>query len=378
MNSEESLKQIYDEFNAIQEKWKAIGQVPRTEVNTLWQNYHFLIEKFYDKVKINRELRDLDMKKNLDAKIELCEKAEGLILEQSISKSFKSLQDLHQNWKEIGPVPSEKNEEIWERFKSASDKINSRRIEYYESLHKELENNLMAKQAICQQAEEVLSRNLISIKDWNSATNEMNDMLSLWKTIGQVPQKENEAIWTKFKTSLNTFFANKKEVFDKLKDEQEVNYNKKIEICLKAEAISERDDWKRATQELLDLQKEWKTIGYVNKKLSDKIWSRFRAACDKFFERKSGFYSQSKEMESENILKKEEIIKEVKAFEFGQDKDENLNTIKEFQRRWSEVGFVSNQERERLQKEFRAAIDYHFNKLELNARDFKLSSFKKE
>jgi hypothetical protein len=376
LDSEESLKDIYDKFNSIQDKWKAIGQVPRTEVNALWQNYHFLIEKFYDKVKINRELRDLDLKRNLDAKIELCEKVEGLILETSINKSFKALQEYHQKWKEIGSVPIDKNEEIWERFKTASDQINKRRQDHYETIRVELENNLLAKSALCDKAEEVLKREHTTTMQWNQSTIELNDMLKLWKSIGQVPQKENEAIWTRFKSSLDTFFAAKKVVFDKMKEEQDLNYNKKIEICLKAEAIAQRDDWKKATAELLQLQKDWKEIGYIQKKLSDKVWLRFRSACDTFFANKSAFFASSRESEAENLVKKETLIKAVKEFQFGDNKEDNLSAIKEFQKQWSEIGYVAVSEKERLQKEFRSAINAHFEKLQIDAREFQLSSFK--
>lgn len=376
LNSEESLKDIYDKFNLIQDKWKEVGQVPRTEVNGLWQNYHFLIEKFYDKVKINRELRDLDLKRNLDAKIELCERVEGLILETNINKSFKALQEIHQQWKGIGSVPMDKNEEIWERFKIGSDKINKLRQDYYETMKVELDNNLLAKVALCEKAEEVIKRNHESPKEWNDATNELNDMLKLWKTIGSVPQKDNEAIWTRFKSCLDNFFAGKKEIFNKLKEEQDINYNKKVEICLKAEAISERTDWRSATQELLGLQKDWKEIGYVPKKLSDKLWGRFRSACDKFFENKSSFYVENRAKETENLAKKEELIKLVKEFQFGDNKEENLNAIKDFQRQWSEIQYVPLAEKERLQKEFRGAINAHFEKLEIDVREFQLNNYK--
>ncbi|MFA7081765.1 MAG: DUF349 domain-containing protein [Bacteroidales bacterium] len=376
LNSEESLKDIYDKFNLIQDKWKEVGQVPRTEVNGLWQNYHFLIEKFYDKVKINRELRDLDLKRNLDAKIELCERVEGLILEPSINKSFKALQEIHQQWKEIGSVPMDKNDEIWERFKIGSDKINKLRQDYYETMKVELDSNLLAKVALCEKAEEIVKRNNESPKDWNDTTNEMNDMLKLWKTIGSVPQKDNEAIWTRFKSCLDSFFANKKEIFNKLKEEQDINYNKKVEICLKAESISERTDWKSATQELLALQKDWKEIGYVPKKLSDKLWGRFRSACDKFFENKSSFYVENRAKETENLAKKEELIKQVIGFQFGDNKEDNLNAIKDFQRQWSEIQYVPLSEKERLQKEFRGAINAHFEKLEIDVREFQLNTYK--
>lgn len=376
LSSDESLKDIYDKFNGIQDKWREIGQVPRTEVNLLWQNYHFLIEKFYDKVKINRELRDLDLKRNLDAKMELCERAEELILEPSINKSFKALQELHQEWKSIGNVPIDKNDEVWERFRDASDNINKKRKDYYDTMRVELESNLLAKQALCEKAEEVMKREHTNPKEWNDSTNEMNDMFNLWKSIGPVPQKDNEGIWNRFKSTLNLFFDAKKEVFAKLKEERDINYNKKVELCLKAESIAERNDWRSATREILDIQKEWKTIGYVPKKLSDKLWVRFRAACDKFFDSKSAFYMDNRAKETENLVKKEELIKEVIGYKPGENKDESLNALKDFQRRWSVIEYVPIAEKERLQKEFRNAINSHFEKLDIDVREFQISTYK--
>lgn len=376
LSSDESLKDIYDKFNGIQDKWREIGQVPRTEVNLLWQNYHFLIEKFYDKVKINRELRDLDLKRNLDAKMELCERAEELILEPSINKSFKALQELHQEWKSIGNVPIDKNDEVWERFRDASDNINKKRKDYYETMRVELESNLLAKQALCEKAEEVMKREHTNPNEWNDSTNEMNDMLNLWKSIGPVPQKDNEGIWNRFKSTLNLFFDAKKEVFAKLKEERDINYNKKVELCLKAESIAERNDWRSATREILDIQKEWKTIGYVPKKLSDKLWVRFRAACDKFFDSKSAFYMDNRAKETENLVKKEKLIKEVIEYKSGENKDESLNALKDFQRRWSVIEYVPIAEKERLQKEFRNAINNHFEKLDIDVREFQISTYK--
>ncbi len=317
----------------------------------------------------------MGLKKNLDAKLDLCEKAEELILETSINKSFKVLQELHQQWKEIGPVPSDKNDEIWDRFKSASDKINARRVEHYESMHKELESNLLAKTAICEKAEAYMEKEFTRIRDWNSGTKEFEEMFALWKTIGPVPKKDNEEIWNRFRSTMNDFYTAKSEFFAKLREEQTANLDKKLKICLEAEAIAERDDWRVATKEIIDLQKKWKEIGPVSRRESDKVWKRFRAACDKFFERKSDFFAKNREEESENIKIKEGIIEEVKAFEFGDSKDENLDTIKAFQRRWSEVGFIGAKHRGRLQKQFREAIDYHFDKLKIDTSELKLSSF---
>ncbi len=369
VDSEDTLKKTYDNFNALQEKWKSIGDVPRTEINNLWQSYHFLIEKFFTKVKINKELKMLDLKRNLEQKIELCEKVEELIMETSITKSFKLLQEYREQWKEIGPVPSDKNDEIWTRFCNAAEQIDMRRKEYYEQRKEELDKNLLAKTALCEKADELVAQNPESINEWNNISNELNDLLKVWKTIGSVPKEVNEEIWLRFKSALDKFFEAKKEHFDKLKDEQTNNYNLKIDLCLQAEAIAKRDDWKYATDELLKLQNNWKSIGSVSRKVSDKVWLRFRSACDDFFARKAEFYSTLKSSELENLAKKREIIENVKSFEFGEDKNENLNIIKDFQRKWVEIGHVPIAEKDNLQKEFRDAINTHFEKLKISARE---------
>ncbi len=372
LQQEGSLKEIYDTFNQLQTKWKEIGAVPRSEANSLWESYHFLIEKFYDKVKINRELLEIGMKK----KIALCERVEGLLLESSINDSFRQLQECHQLWKEIGRVSADKSDEIWERFKKASDAVNKRCQEHYEKIREEQNNNLLAKKALCDKLEELLKTELLTVKDWTEATTKVNELFDLWKTIGPVPKEENENIWNRFKKPIDKFYEDKKEAFVKMKESQDENYQKKVELCLQAEVIAERNDWKRATEDLLKLQAEWKEVGYVAKKQSDKLWLRFREACDKFFERKSQDYQNRKDSESENIAKKEALIQAVKEFSFTEDKQHNLDVIKDFQRQWSEVGYVSTNERNRLYAEFRKAIDAHFDKLQSDSIESNLNNFK--
>jgi len=366
IDSEETLKKTYDEFRTLQEEWKTIGQVPRNDVNNLWQTYHFLVEKFFDKVKINKELRDLDLKKNLERKVELCEKVEELLIESSITKSFKLLQQYHEEWKEIGPVPQDKKDEIWDRFRTATEKINSRRREYYDEMNKDQQSNLLAKSALCEKAEELLVKDFKSVKSWQDATNEINELLKTWKAIGRAPQKANDEVWERFKNGLDTFFTNKKEYFDKLKEEQLNNYNLKVELCVQAEAIAQRNDWKRATNELLDLQQQWRKIGPAPRKYSDKIWLRFRAACDEFFSKKASFFSSIKGEESTNQQKKEELIAKVKEYAFGEDRNENLKVIKDLQREWMEIGHVPFKEKDRIQNEFRTAINEQLDKLKIN------------
>ncbi|MBC8461199.1 MAG: DUF349 domain-containing protein [Deltaproteobacteria bacterium] len=256
INSEETLKKTYDEFKVLQDQWKEIGMVPRNEINNLWQNYHFLVEKFFEKVKLNKELKDLDLKKNLEAKIALCERTEELLLEPSILKSFKQLQKFHDEWKEIGPVPTDKKDEIWERFKNATDKINERRREHYADLEKEQNKNLETKNALCLQADELLTIRNETVKDWQENTQKVNELLNIWKSVGPVPQKHNAEIWTRFKSCMDTFFASKKEFFDRVKDQQMHNYNLKVDLCVQAEAIKNNTDWKKTTNDLIRLQGE--------------------------------------------------------------------------------------------------------------------------
>ncbi|MBP5190830.1 MAG: DUF349 domain-containing protein [Bacteroidales bacterium] len=372
----ESLKQSYDQFNAIQERWKTIGEVPRTELNGLWQTYHFLIEQFFNKVKINKELMLLDQKKNLESKTLLCEKAEELIVEPSIAKAAKELQSLREQWREIGPVPVEQNDEIWTRFRNAASQIDERRREYYEQRREEMEKNLLAKQALIEKAIELTTETPTTTKQWNDISAQLDELLKVWKSIGPVPREQNEEIWKTFKGRIDRFYAEKKQYFDSVKDEQSENYNRKIDLCLQAEAIAKRDDWKKATEELLKLQEEWKKIGPVNRKVSEKIWQRFRSACDEFFARKSEYFTALRGSEQENLEKKEALLAELKAYSFGDDKDENLTAIKDFQRRWMEIGHVPIAEKQRLQKEFRETINAMFEKLKITAREAELASFR--
>ena len=373
---EETLKQTYDEFNAIQDKWKAIGEVPRDQMNDLWQNYHFLIEQFFNKVKINKELRMLDLKRNLEQKIQLCERAEELIVETSVVKAFKALQELRAQWREIGPVPTEQNEETWQRFNNAANQIDERRREYYDQRKEELDQNLLAKQALIEKAEELTQEPPQSTKGWNDTTAALDELLKLWKSIGPVPREQNEEVWNKFKGIIDKHYADKKLHFGQLRDEQTENYNKKLDLCLKAEAIAKREDWKKATEELLQLQAEWKTIGVTSRKVSDKIWHRFRSACDEFFAKKGEYFKDIRSSENENLAKKTAIIEEIKAHQFGDDKDENLNAIKDFQRRWMEIGHVPMKEKDRIQKEYRSLLDGIFEQLKISAREAEENNFR--
>jgi hypothetical protein len=374
--SEETLKKTYDDFRALQDKWKTIGQVPATENANLWNNYHFLVEKFFDKVNINRELRDLDMKKNLDAKIELCEKAEELLNEKSMTKAFKALQKLHEDWKEIGPVPQDKKDEIWERFKAATDKINAIRREHYSKIQDEQNANLATKTALCEKAEELLSEEYGSINAWQNKSTELSDLFKVWKTVGPAAKKQNEEIWTRFKTAMDTFFAKKKEFFANLKDRQTENLERKINLCIEAEGLQESTEWKKATERFKKLQEEWKTIGPVPKRHADKIWKRFRAACDTFFGRKAEHFGGLKEEEAANLTAKQALIEEIKNFELLPSRAENMDAIKALQKRWIEIGHVPMKVKDTVNSEYRKAVDALFDKMRSNQNEISTNEFR--
>lgn len=371
IDSNESLKKIYDSFKEIQEKWKAIGPVPQNDITELWQNYHFYVEKFFDKVKISKELKELDLKKNLELKLSLCEKTEALLIEPSVFKAFNTLQQYHNEWKEIGAVLEDKKDEIWARFKNASDLINQKRREHYETLSKDQENNYQAKLALCNRAQEITNIDFSSFKQINETSNQVSDLLKTWKTIGPAPKQHNDDIWNRFRSILDTFYESKKQYVDKIKEEQLDNYNKKINLCIQVEAITQRNDWKKATDEILKLQKEWKEIGMVARKQSDILWKRFRKACDEFFAAKQAYYANIESHEQTNLAKKEELIQRVIDAPFVESKEENLQNIKAFQREWMEIGYTPLAEKERLWKEFRAAIDKRFEKLKISQDEIK-------
>ena len=376
INSEETLKKTYDEFKNLQDEWKQIGMVPASELSNLWQNYHFLVEKFFDKVRINNELRDLDLKKNMELKIELCEKAEELLMEKSIIKSFKLLQKYHDEWREIGPAPRDKKEELWDRFKAATDKINLRRKDHYKEVQEDQHKNYEAKLELINQAEELLVQQNERIKDWQKNTDKVNNLFKLWKSTGRAPKAKNDEVWEKFKSLMDSFFESKRAFFNELKEEQTNNYNLKLDLCINAEALKDSDDWKNTANELIKLQKEWKSIGPVPRRHSDKIWKRFRSACDHFFNRKSEYYKNIHVVEDENLKKKKELIKTIKAYKVANDKEKDLKAIKEFQRQWLEIGFVPFKDKDAIQDEYREVIDklistMDINKIELTKADFK-------
>ncbi|HNQ68299.1 MAG TPA: DUF349 domain-containing protein [Bacteroidales bacterium] len=375
-NSEESLHKTFAEFKSLQEEWTNIGPVPNSETNILWKNYQLQIERFYDLVKINKELRDLDFKRNLEQKIELCEKAEELLIAQDIIAAYRQLQEYHNLWKELGPVPHDKREEIWDRFSITSKKIRQAYQDHFEKIKQEHQANYEQKVILCEKAESIFENaNPVTSKDWTELSEQVLELQKIWKTIGMVPSNVNTEIYERFRAACNKFFETKKEFYGAINEELNTNLQKKIELCISAESIKDNTDWKKNTELFLDLQKKWKAIGAVPKKNSEQIWKRFRAACDHFFDAKSAFYSNIDNEQKENLKKKEELIEEIKGFSPSSNQSDNIAKLKEFQSRWTEIGYVASSQKDRLYAEFKKLISELYDKMKVDRESLELNNF---
>ncbi|MDR0694774.1 MAG: DUF349 domain-containing protein [Prevotellaceae bacterium] len=376
LEKQEDLNQTFPAFRALQQHWRETGAVPVSRTKDVWDLYQYNVERFYDYVKINNELRDLDLKKNMEIKTVLCEKAEELLLESSIINAFNKLQHFHEQWRETGPVARELREQVWERFKSATTAINKKHQEYFERQKEEQLKNLAAKKALCEQVEELANTEIKDHSEWNSMSRKLEKLKQVWKTIGFTSKKDNAKIYERFRAACNKIYTAKREFYGTFKDEMHGNLQLKIALCEQAEALKESDDWKKTTDKFISLQKQWKEIGPVTRKQSDATWMRFRTACDDFFSRKQKYFSDIDAQYGENLRRKEAIINEIASFIPGNDVKGNLDALQEFQRRWTDVGFVPLQEKERIQNAYRAAIDRHFSSLHISDTDKKIMRFK--
>lgn len=366
----------FQEFRDLQQRWREIGPVPQSNLNDMWENYHHHVQNFYDFVKINKELRDLDLKKNLEEKTKLCEKAEELLLESSIVNAFKKLQKFHNQWREIGPVPNENKTEIWERFREATSTINKKHQDHFEKLRDEQKVNLDAKTALCEKAEELAATVISSNKEWNKRSKEMIELQKVWKSIGFAPKKDNAKVYERFRTACDSFFANKRDFYEDSREDQQNNLQLKTELCIQAEALKENSDWKKTSDELIALQKRWKEIGPVPRKHSDEVWKRFRAACDAFFSRKNQHFSQIDNKYGDNLKAKEDLIAEIENYQVSEDVQANLDALKEFQRRWAEIGYVPIKKKEAIQKLYREALNKHFARINVDETRKNIMRFK--
>lgn len=377
INSEESLNITFQEFNDLQDKWRRIGQVPQSKVKDLWENYHYHVELFYDFVKINRELRDLDLRRNMDIKLELCKKADELSSNTSDALSaFRELQKLHESWREIGPVPRENKQELWERFKTATSVINKRYQQFFEQERSMQKEQLQKKIELCELAEQYSVFESENPREWNDITDKVIALQEEWKKSGYGPRKENAKIWERFRAANDAFFQSKRNFWNKSKDHLNKNLALKLEICDQAEKLKESDDWKATTDKLITLQKKWKEVGPVPRKQSELIWKRFRTACDDFFNRKTQHFSGITGDQDENYKAKKELLAEIEAFVPSGNPRESIEALKKFQDRWAEIGFVPFRKKEELQIRYHDLIEAQFDKLKLDDQDVVLYKFK--
>ena len=375
VNSDETLNHTFTRFRELQQRWKETGPVPQQQVKDLWETYNLHVENFYNFIKINKELRDLDLKKNYEQKVALCEQAEALVLEPSIVEAFHKLQKLHDEWRETGPVANEYKEALWERFKEASSRINKQHQEHFEALKAEQVHNLELKEGLCVAAEELVAQPLTTLKEWNRANDRLLEIQKTWKTIGFAPKKDNNRIYERFRAACDRFFESKRQFFAGVKSEMEHNLQLKNEICAQAEALQNSEEWKKTTDELIALQARWKQIGAVSRRHSDAVWKRFRAACDHFFERKAAHFAGVDGEHEENLRRKLALLDEMAAADV---KAGGYEVIKDFQRRWGEIGFVPIKQKGAIQKRYKAAVDALFDALRGSERDRSMNRFREK
>ena len=375
VNSDETLNHTFTKFRELQQRWKETGIVPQQYVKDLWETYNLHVENFYNFIKINKELRDLDLKKNYEQKVALCEQAEALVMEPSVVEAFHKLQKLHDEWRETGPVANEYKEALWERFKAASSRINKQHQEHFEALKAEQVRNLELKSELCAATEELASQPLTTRKEWNRASDRLLEIQKTWKTIGFAPKKDNNRIYERFRTACDRFFEAKRQFYAGLKAEMEHNYQLKVEICEAAESLMNSEEWKKTTDELIALQARWKQIGAVSRRHSDAVWKRFRAACDTFFERKAAHFASVDGEHEENLRKKLALLDEMAAADV---KSGGYEVIREFQRRWGEIGFVPIKQKDAIQKRYKAAVDELFATLRGTERDRSMGRFREK
>ncbi|UKK58727.1 DUF349 domain-containing protein [Prevotella communis] len=375
VTSPEEASKTYQEFKALQQEWREIKAVPAESANELWRNYQLYVEQFYDLLKLNSEARELDFKKNLEAKTRLCEAAEKLADEADVISAFHQLQQLHQEYREIGPVSKELREEIWQRFKAASTVINKRHQQHFEDLRAREEDNLVKKTALCEKVEAINGEENKGSGDWERHTQEIIAIQAEWKTIGFAPQKMNVKIFERFRAACDDFFARKAEYFKTLKDSFKENADKKRALIEKAKALQDSTEWRSTSDKLIALQKEWKTIGVVPKKLGDQLWEEFLGACNKFFEARNAAGAGQRNEEHENLEKKRDVIERLKAVaeEAGEGLQEKVQKLVE---EYNAIGHVPFKEKDKIYEEYHAVLDKLYKELNVSVAKKRLNKFK--
>lgn len=365
----------YNEFKELQQQWKDIKNVPADKANELWRNYQLYVEQFYDLLKLNSEAREYDFKKNLEMKTKLCEAAEKLADEEDVISAFHQLQELHQQYREIGPVAKELREEVWARFKAASTVINKRHQQHFEDLRAKEEENLARKTALCEKVEELGKAENKGAADWEKRSKEIIDIQNEWKTIGFAPQKMNVKIFERFRAACDDFFGRKAEYFKALKVTFSENIEKKKALVEKAQALADSTDWKATSDKLIALQKEWKTVGMVPKKLGDQLWQEFLGACNKFFEARNAAGAGQRNEEHANLEKKKGIIEQLKALaeNAAEATKEKVQALTE---EYNKVGHVPYKEKDKLYEAYHEVLDRIYKELNISTKRRRLNDFK--
>lgn len=370
INTEETLKGTFEKFKALQEKWRNTGEVSIGYRNDVWKSYHYQVERFYDYVKINNELRDLDFNKNYEKKLQICESTEALLKEKSINKIHNDLQELHQKWKEIGPVKRELREEMWERFKNASRELHKKRNDHYVELKERGTQAFKNKQEICQQIDEVSNEGADSHNAWSKLTDKVQELEAKWKKEGGLKKEDNKEAWKTLRESLSSFYAKKNEFYKAKKVENKEIVNAKTKLCEKAEELiqSENIDWKHHSQQFIKLQDDWKKSGHLPKGLSDKLWNRFKKAVNTFYKNKKAFFADLDKEKADNLKLKDELLEKVKAYALTDDNSSNFESLKQFQKEWYAIGNVARDNFD-IENAFKKTIDSFYSKMKVDKKE---------
>ena len=374
-SSPEEANKNYNEFKELQQQWKDIKNVPADKANELWRNYQLYVEQYYDQLNLNREAREYDFKKNLGIKNHLCEAAEKLAEEPDVISAFHQLQELHQQFREVGPVAKELRDEVWTRFKAASTVINKRHQQHFDELRAKEEDNLVKKTALCEKVEDIVKDEHKGANEWEKMTKEIIDIQAEWKKIGFAPQKMNVKIFERFRAACDDFFSKKAAFFKEMKQRYNENIAKKQSLIEKAEALMESTDWKVTTDKMIALQKEWKTIGAVPKKVGDELWSKFLEACNKFFEARNAANAGTRNEERTNLDKKKAIISQLKELVEG-SVDDLQEKVKGLVDEYAKIGHVPYKEKDKLYKQYHEVLDKLYDDLHVTTAKRRLDNFK--
>lgn len=367
LEKQEDVNATFPEFREIQNRWRSIGPVPVQSYRNLNDTYQLYVEQFYDMVKINRELRDLDFKKNLEVKEQFCEAAEKLAEKENVVEAFRELQKLHEQWKEFGPVAKQYREDIWNRFKAATAVINKKYQAFFEGQKEQYAENLAAKTRLCELVEAIAEKEVSSSSQWNDLSKEIEDIQKQWKGIGYASKKDNQKIYDRFRAACDKFFERKRDYYTAYKGEMNDNLQKKIALCEAAEALKGSTEWKKTADQLINLQKQWKEIGAVPRKKSEALWKRFRAACDEFFNERDKQAKPENDYYG-NLKAKKRLIEEISSFELSDDEDANIEAMDSFVQKWQAIGFVPFKEKDKIAAAYKEAMDNKFHGLNRRAK----------